>query len=57
MRFHYGVTIRGLDAEAGRVTRVCTDRGDFTAERYVMALGSFSPALLRPLGVDVPVYP
>lgn len=55
--FRYGVTIQGLDAEAGRVTRVRTDQGDFTADRYVMALGSFSPALLRPLGVDVPVYP
>ena len=27
------------------------------ADAYVMALGSFSPLLLRPIGIDIPVYP
>jgi D-amino-acid dehydrogenase len=34
-----------------------TEQGRFTADRYVVALGSYTPALLRPLGVHVPVYP
>ena len=28
-----------------------------TADAYVVALGSYSPVLLRPLGIVVPVYP
>jgi len=55
--FRHGVTIHALRTEAGRVTGVATDRGEFAADRYVVAMGSYSPALLRPIGVSVPVYP
>ncbi len=55
--FRHGVTIRALTSEAGVVTGVETDRGRFTADRYVVAMGSYTPALLRPLHVHVPVYP
>jgi D-amino-acid dehydrogenase len=57
VRFRHGVTISGLTTEAGAVTGVETDQGRVTADRYVVAMGSYSPALLRPLGVEVPVYP
>src|SRR5450755_6198 len=40
-----------------QITCVRTDRGLLTADQYVLALGSFSPLLLRPLGIDIPVYP
>lgn len=56
-KFVYGTTIQSVDVSGGRVAQVSTDRGAFTADVYVMALGSFSPLLLRPLGIDIPVYP
>ena len=28
-----------------------------TADAYVVALGSYSPLLLAPLGIRIPVYP
>ncbi len=56
-RFRYGVAVRGLEADGQRVTGVVTDGGLLTADRYVVALGSYSPALLRPLGLRLPVYP
>ena len=34
-----------------------TDAGLLQADRYVLALGSYSPLLLRPLGLRIPVYP
>ncbi len=37
--------------------RVVTDHGDLTADRYVLACGSYSPLLLKPLGIRLPVYP
>ncbi len=57
VRFRYGVTIKGLEAAGGALTGVATSAGTLTADRYVVALGSYSPALLRPLGLDLPVYP
>jgi D-amino-acid dehydrogenase len=57
VHFEYGTTIRSIDVQSGAVAQVTTDKGVFAADRYVMALGSFSPLLLRPLGIDIPVYP
>ncbi|WP_338022087.1 D-amino acid dehydrogenase [Allorhizobium sonneratiae] len=55
--FDYGRSIRRLVAEGGRITGVETDRGLASADAFVMALGSFSPILLKPLGISLPVYP
>jgi len=57
VQFRYGVTINRLRTEAGQVTGVETGEGVMTADRYVTALGSYSPALLWPLGMRLPVYP
>lgn len=55
--FRYGETIRSLIVEGGRVAGIETDHGRVTADRYVLALGSHSAAMLRPLGIKLPVYP
>ena len=39
------------------MTGVATSAGLLTADAYVVALGSYSQILLRPLGLSVPVYP
>lgn len=55
--FRQGVNIKALSVEGGRLAGVSSDAGFLTADAYVMALGSFSPLLLRPLGLSIPVYP
>jgi D-amino-acid dehydrogenase len=55
--FRWKVGIQALEAEAGRVVGVRTDAGRVTADAFVLALGSYSPALARPLGMSLPVYP
>jgi D-amino-acid dehydrogenase len=55
--FRYGTRIENILTEAGRVSGVSTGAGTLKAEAYVVALGSFSPLMLRPLGITVPVYP
>ena len=57
VRFNYGSIIRGLDVEGGRVTGVVTAHGRLEADAVVVALGSFSPLLVRPHGIHLPVYP
>lgn len=55
--FRYGVGIDGLEAERGRIVAVRTSKGRVTADAFVVALGSYSPMLVAPLGIDLPVYP
>ena len=55
--FNYGSIIRGLDVDGGRVRGVVTAHGVLAADAVVVALGSFSPLLVRPHGIRLPVYP
>ncbi len=55
--FRYGVAIEKLLVQGGRIAGVATKAGVLTADSYVVALGSYSPALLRAAGIALPVYP
>ena len=55
--FRFGTTIRGLVRSGDRVSGAATEAGTLEADAYLVALGSHSPLLLRPLGVRIPVYP
>jgi len=57
VRFAFNVGIEGLNADATRITGVATSTGVLQADAYVLALGSWSPRLVRPLGISLPVYP
>ncbi|MFP5401910.1 MAG: D-amino acid dehydrogenase [Gammaproteobacteria bacterium] len=56
--FRFGTTITGLDDTGGRITALTTLQGErIEADGFVVAAGSFSPVLLAPLGMRLPVYP
>ena len=55
--FRWGTNIEALELQSGRLRGVRTDAGLRIADRYVVALGSYSPLLLRPVGLRIPVYP
>jgi D-amino-acid dehydrogenase len=57
VRFRYGTAIEGLDRAGDRIAGVRTSAGRLSADRVVLALGSYSALLLRPLGIRLPVYP
>ena len=57
VEFRYGANIEAIEADGDRVTGVRIDGRLETADRYVLALGSWSPQLLKPLGIRLPVYP
>ena len=44
-------------ARGDRITGVTTDGGVVAADAYLVALGSYSPLLLAPIGIRIPVYP
>ena len=57
VRFALATNIARLAADGDRLTRIETDKGEMTADAYVLACGSYSPLLARPLGIRLPVYP
>lgn len=57
VKFCYETSIQHLLSSGSRIDGVRTDHGILTADHYVMALGSYSPMMLRPLGLRLPVYP
>jgi D-amino-acid dehydrogenase len=56
-KFRFDVHITGIASDGRRVTGVDTSAGRLAADHVVLALGSFSPRWLKPLGIDIPVYP
>lgn len=58
VRFRFGETITALQRQGECVTGVNLATGETVAsDATVLALGSYSPLLLRPLGVRLPIYP
>jgi len=58
VEFQYGQSIRVIAVENGRIAGVDTEiAGRIEGDAYVCALGSFGPRLLKPIGVNLPVYP
>lgn len=57
VRFQYGATIEGLELDGDRIAAVRTDKGRMEADNVVAALGSYTPLLLKQIGLKVPVYP
>jgi D-amino-acid dehydrogenase len=56
-RLRFGISIESLLTDGKRITGIVTDHGRMQADAYLVALGSYSPRLLAPLGVRVPIYP
>ena len=57
VKFLYNQTIEKLVVDAGAIKGVMVNGELLTADQYVLALGSYSRALLQPLQLNLPVYP
>lgn len=56
-KFQFGTRIDALERNGDGIRCVRTSAGEQRADAYLLALGSHSPLLTRPLGIDLPVYP
>ena len=57
VQFKFNTGIERLETDGGKITGVVTSAGLLKADAYVAALGSWSPRMLKPIGIPVPVYP
>ena len=53
----FDTAITGLETRGREIHCVETDRGPIAADRFVVAMGCYTPLLLRPLGIVLPVSP
>jgi D-amino-acid dehydrogenase len=56
-RFLPGTTVEGFTTAGDRVIAAHAGAQRVPADAFVVALGSYSPLLLAPLGISIPVYP
>ncbi|MDN0076151.1 D-amino acid dehydrogenase [Crenobacter sp. SG2303] len=57
VKFLFGQRIEKLLDDGKRLTGIIANGVTYTADHYVLALGSYSRDLLKTIGIDVPVYP
>lgn len=58
VQFRYATPVAGLEAGNGRIAAIRLAGGTrLPADACVVACGSYTPLLLRPLGIGVPIYP
>ena len=53
----FNTPVKELLTDGQQITGVRCGGEILTADRYVLAFGSYSRALLSPMGIDLPVYP
>jgi D-amino-acid dehydrogenase len=57
VRFRYDSPLKRIEERAGQVSAIALENETMRADAYVVALGSYSPLFLGPIGVRIPVYP
>jgi D-amino-acid dehydrogenase len=57
VEFRFGTPVTGIEVRQGKAAAVLSGADRFTADCYIVAAGSYSPLLLKRLGVHVPVRP
>lgn len=56
-QFLYNTTVESLVKEDEKIIAVQTNDGIVGGDKFVMSLGSYSPLLLKPLGIQTHIYP
>jgi len=57
VRFLRDTAVQALELSGGRVVAARAGGQRLEADAFVVSLGSYSPRMLRPLGISIPVYP
>lgn len=57
VKFRYGESIERFELKNNQIQGVWINGQLETADRYVVALGSYTTAMLKPIGIHTPIYP
>jgi D-amino-acid dehydrogenase len=53
VKFQLNTSIEGFEKNGRKVTKVITDKGDFTSDEFVLATGSWLPIVTKHLGIEL----
>ena len=53
--FKWNAEVSGLRVTSGKISAVATSLGEFTADEIILCGGSWSPVLVRELGLKIPI--
>ncbi len=57
VQFLFSTKVNSLAADSGRVRCARTSDGDLEADLFVVSLGACTPLILKPIGMNIPIYP
>ena len=57
VKFRFGTEVRGFARSGDRITAVETSKGPLRADAYVAAMASYTPAVVKDLGINLQIYP
>lgn len=57
VKFRLGTNIEAIEATSDSILSIRTSAGRLKADAYVLALGSYSSRLMKPLELRLPIYP
>jgi D-amino-acid dehydrogenase len=57
VQIHRNTEVVKINKEAGKITSVTTKQQEFSGDAYVIATGSWSPAMAKLAGLNVPLMP
>ena len=57
VRFQFGAAVSEVLRQGKRITGIVANGERLTADSYVFATGSFTPRILRSIGLSLPIYP
>jgi D-amino-acid dehydrogenase len=57
VKFSFGTEVRGFTRSGDRINTVETSKGPLQADAFVAAMASYTPALVKGLGINLQIYP
>jgi D-amino-acid dehydrogenase len=57
VKFSFGTEVRGFSRSGDRISAVETSKGPLQADAFVAAMASYTPALVKRLGINLQIYP
>ncbi len=57
VQFYYDLTVEKFLTSNKSITAIKTSKGEYSADAYVLAAGSYSPLLANKLGLKIPISP
>ena len=55
VKFQYNTQLDRIVHKAGKIDKIITSKGEFSADEYVLSAGAWSPIIMKQLKVDIPL--